>query len=110
MKKSDERPQARLRDFSEGYYLVENVKCVEFTGNKAVVNDQLYTLMEQAADKPLIKAGDNHYWPDWEVAVPADTIALPDFGGMNDSPHVLLAKDTRAKDMLHDGSVSDPSL
>jgi hypothetical protein len=96
-----------VEPFSAGYFLV-NADVVQYTGDKVVMAHDLFGELVNHVKRPLLRLGDSHYWPTTGGAIPADTIALPEWVAPEEGAPVLMAKDGTALRLLETGQEQAP--
>ena len=83
--------EVHIEHFSSSYELVSNAEVVSYPGDEAVMDYQLYDILEkQFGDPVLCFVGGRHYYFKRQKTVPERTVAVP--SSNHDDPSAVLIK------------------
>jgi hypothetical protein len=82
-----------IEEFSSEYYLID-AETVPYPGREVISPHEMYAGLCRYVSEPMIKVGGEHRWLAPEGAVPADTLAIPEYLYREEEP-VLVAKDSK---------------
>lgn len=100
--------RAVVEPFSTGYFLV-NADVVKYSGDRVVMPHDLYGELVRHVKRPLLRLGSSHYWPATESALPADTVAVPEWVSTERGGPVLMARDAMIQRLLETGQQRAPA-
>lgn len=95
----------RVREFSAGYYLVDNTNVIPYNGSRAIANSELIKELTQYVGAPIFKLGNSHEPAHAEKTVPADTVAVPDHIRYTREDPLLLAKEPTVLELMMSGEI-----
>lgn len=91
---------SRVRPFSHGYYILEGIQVIEWPRDYITVPHDLNDKFLLHVQEPFLKIGAEHYAPRSERGVPADTVVVPESADFKEKDGILLAKDTKARNLM----------
>lgn len=94
-----------IENFSAGYYIVD-ADVVPHGGEHVIASHEFIERIEKRAPLPLFKMDGKHYVAKAEGAVPAQTIAVPDYVNEERAEPVFLAKEGTAEQLVFDVEAS----
>lgn len=97
-----------LAEHSASFYRVDGARVTDFTGDTAVIPYDMWARLTQHVAEPLIQLDGNRYWLTPQDSVPADTIAIPDMTVGESNAEVMLAKNSKMRELIQTEQVAPP--
>lgn len=107
--KSGRTKPTAIEPFSDGYYLLGDVRTVPSSVGHATIPNRLMGELWDVVGHPLLYIDDEYYWPAAEEAIPAETVAMPLETDYNKEAAVLMARRSMARDLVRQGIINHPN-
>lgn len=103
------RTRTAIQSFSDGYFILDNANVIGYGGEMdAVIPNDMETQLRKHVTRPLLKIDGTYYWPESQVGVPADTIAINGAEDIHEDSEIFLTKDEHTVELVETGQVPPP--